>query len=395
MTILHDRMTAFLNEKLTDEIYMKQPPGFEIGSKVCRLKKSLYGLKQAARSWNQEIERVLISCECVQSQFDRSLYKIEKDGKVGYILVYVDDLLIAGVDDDIIDDVVQNIKSEFEVKDLGDVRRYLGIEVSKDSNGDYYVSQGSYISKIVEEAGLVDAKTSKIPLDPGYEKLRCDDQISDHEYRKLIGMLLYVSVNSRPNMSASVSILSQKMSCPTKLDLNEVNRIIRYLKETAELKLKVSNVQNDLVLEAYSDANWAEDRNDRKSNSGYMCLLGGTISWSCRKQNCVSLSSTEAEYIALAETCQEVVWLRNLCGDFNIECAATTVNVDNQSCMKMCENKKFSNRTKHVDTKYHFTADLKMKGVVDLKYCPTEKNVADMLTKPLRHVKENLRAAGN
>ena len=127
-----------------------------------------------------------------------------------------------------------------------------------------------------------------------------------------------------------------------------------------------------------------------------MCLLGGTISWACRKQNCVSLSSTEAEYIALAETCQEVIWLRNLCCSFDIECKVTTVNVDNQSCVKMCENRKFSNRTKHIDTKFHFTADLAAKAIVQFKYCPTEENIADMLTKPLGNVRlAYLRAAGN
>lgn len=392
----YDIETAFLNGKLSEEIYMKQPPGFENGSKVCRLKKSLYGLKQAARSWNQELERVLISCGCVQSEIDNCLYTIKVDGKVGYVLVYVDDLLIAGDDDHVIDYVVQSIQKEFKVKDLGNVNNFLGIQVTKDSSGDFYVSQENYIGKIIKEAGLVEAKTSKVPLDPGYEKLNCEDKISDHEYRKLIGMLLYVSVNSRPDITASVSILSQKLSCPTKLDLLEVKRVIRYLKGTLDFKLKVSDVHNDLMLQAYSDANWGENRDDRKSNSGYICMLGGTISWSCRKQSCVSLSSTEAEYVALAETCQEVVYLRNLCNDFGIKSETTVVNVDNQSCVKMCESRKFSNRTKHISVKYHFTSDLKAKGVVDFKYCPTEENIADMLTKPLKNVKlAILRNAGN
>ena len=296
-----------------------------------------------------------------------------------------------------IDHVVQSIQKEFEIKDLGDVSTFLGIEVEKDAVGDFYVSQGNYIKKIVEEAGLVNAKISKVPLDPGYAKLESSEQIPDHEYRKLIGMLLYVSVNSRPDITASVSILSQRMSSPTKVDMNEVKRVIRYLKGTIDLKLKVSDVQNELVLEAFSDANWGEDRTDRKSNSGYLCLLGGTVSWCCRKQSCVSLSSTEAEYIALAETCQEVVWLRSLCSDFNIaESEPTVVNVDNQSCVRMIEMKRFSNRTKHVAVKYHFTSDLKEHGKVDFRYCPTDRNIADMLTKPLKRVKlDFLRAEGN
>ena len=393
----YDIKTAFLNGKLSEEIYMKQPPGFVEGSKVCKLNKSLYGLKQAARSWNQELDRVLLSCGCVQSDFDKCLYTVNKDGDVAYALVYVDDLLIAGVSDGVIDHVVQSIQKEFEIKDLGDVSTFLGIEVEKDAVGDFYVSQGNYIKKIVEEAGLVNAKISKVPLDPGYAKLESSEQIPDHEYRKLIGMLLYVSVNSRPDITASVSILSQRMSSPTKVDMNEVKRVIRYLKGTIDLKLKVSDVQNELVLEAFSDANWGEDRTDRKSNSGYLCLLGGTVSWCCRKQSCVSLSSTEAEYIALAETCQEVVWLRSLCSDFNIaESEPTVVNVDNQSCVRMIEMKRFSNRTKHVAVKYHFTSDLKEHGKVDFRYCPTDRNIADMLTKPLKRVKlDFLRAEGN
>ena len=307
----YDIKTAFLNGKLDKDtcIYMKQPPGFEVGTKVCKLKKSLYGLKQAAKSWNDEINRVLLLCGCVQSNIDPCLYSVRRNDQIGYVLVYVDDLIIAGENDDVIDFVAGKIGGEFMIKSLGTVQRYLGIDVLKDVNGNYMISQSGYIQKIIEEADLVDAKVSSIPLDPGYEKLNCEEKVSEYEYRKLIGMLLYVSVNSRPDISASVSILSQKMSSPTKVDMNEVKRVIRYLKGTIHYKLQVSDVQKDLYLEAYSDANWAECRNDRKSNSGYLCFLGGTISWSCRKQNSVSLSSTEAEYIALAETCQKLYGL--------------------------------------------------------------------------------------
>ena len=257
----YDIKTAFLHGKLSEEIYMKQPPGFVEGSKVCRLNKSLYGLKQAARSWNQELDRVLLCCGCVQSDFDKCLYTLKRDGEIAYVLIYVDDLLIAGVSDDVIGYVVKSIQKEFEIKDLGDVSTFLGIEVEKDAAGNFYVSQRNYINKIVVEAGLVDAKISKVPLDPGYEKLKSSEHIPDHEYRKLIGMLLYVSVNSRPDVTASVSILSQRMSSPTKVDMNEVKRVIRYLKGTADLKLKVSNVQNELVLKAFSDANLGRGQN--------------------------------------------------------------------------------------------------------------------------------------
>ena len=151
------------------------------------------------------------------------------------------------------------------------------------------------------------------------------------------------------------------------------------------MKLKLSCKEKSYKeLHGYSDANWAENRKDRKSNSGFICLLnGGTVSWACRKQDCVSLSSTEAEYVALAETTQELIWLTSLCKDFEIQQNSVKVYEDNQSCIKMTENQRFSNRTKHIDAKYHFLRDLKNKIILKLEYCPTSENIADMLTKPL------------
>jgi hypothetical protein len=172
---------------------------------------------------------------------------------------------------------------------------------------------------------------------------------------------------------------------PRKGDLLEAKRIIRYLKATKDIQLKLSSPGNQQELFGFTDANWAEDRHDRKSNSGYVFkLFGGTISWACRKQSCIALSSTEAEYIALSEACQEVIWLKKLCGEFNIDVSTgTKIFVDNQSAAKMSENQKFSNRTKHVDTKYHFIRDLVEKNFVQLEYVCSEDNVADLMTKPL------------
>lgn len=384
-----DVKTAFLYGKLEEEIFMKQPPGFEQGSKVCKLKKSLYGLKQAARQWNIEINRVLTSIGAVQSMTDKCLYTIKREDQTAYIMIHVDDLLIAASHSKLVKFIAEGLKKEFDIKDLGDVKQYLGIDVVREDN-DFYLSQQKYIDKVVAAAGQEDAKVSSIPIDAGYYKVKCDDFLDDnYEYRKLIGMLLYISSNTRPDIAASVSILSQKTSNPSSLDMNEVKRVIRYLKGTRDMQLKVSNKSNELILEAFSDANWAEDRSDRKSNSGYIFMLGGgTVSWCCRKQSCVSQSSTEAEYYALGETCQELIWLRELCKDFNIVMEQPIkVNVDNQSCMKLVDRQKFSNRTKHVDVKYHFVQDLKESQVIELFYCPTDKNIADMLTKPLQAVK--------
>lgn len=193
-------------------------------------------------------------------------------------------------------------------------------------------------------------------------------------------------MNTRPDIAASISILARKVSEPNEEDWNQLKRVVKYLKSTADMKLKLSDSREDKQeLFGYADANWAEDKTTRKSNSGYVFFLnGGVIGWACRKQNCVSLSSTEAEFIALSDACQEIAWLRRLLSDINNECKQSTLLYeDNQSCLKLIKEEKFSNRTKHIDTKFHFVKDYMDKGVVKCEYCPTGLMVADLLTKPL------------
>lgn len=389
----YDIKTAFLNGSLDEEIYMKQPKGFEhgIGDKVYKLKKSLYGLKQAARVWNQTLHKALIRNGCSQSETDKCLYILESNGGRVYLLVHVDDMLVAYNDEKLMLNLMNSIGKAFEMKDLGQVKHFLEIDVSKNSNGHYEISQARYIEKIITEAGLKEAKESKHPLDTGYWKFtdKGEKLNSNEEYRKLIGMLLYLATNTRPDIAAAVSILSQRVSEPKASDLTEVKRVIRYLKGTKDLKLRLSVPECSEKLCAYSDANWAEDRVDRKSNSGYICLVnGGTISWCCRKQDIVSLSSTEAEFVALTETCKEVCWLNRIAAELKIEVPeTTTIYTDSQSAISMINNQKFSNRTKHIETKYHFIRDKVLSKEVILKYKSTEKNIADMLTKPLGSTK--------
>ena len=333
-----DVKTAFLNGILEEEVFMRQPPGFKNSDQVYKLNKSLYGLKQAARVWNLALHNELISLNFIQSDVDKCLYVLREQGKVVYLLVHVDDMILVGNDEKTIESVVIKINQKFELKDLGNIKHFLGIDVEKDEDGNFVLSQSRYIEKIIEEAGLCDAKPSKFPLDPGYFKLNDENFLQDnHEYRQLIGMLLYLTTHSRPDISASVSILSQKISKPNQTDINEVKRVIRYLKGTKNFKLKLSNALREQSLFSFSDANWAEDRNTRKSNSGYLCNVnGGAVSWSCRKQDLIALSSTEAEYIALSETCKETIWLKRLMKLFDAnDCSPTLILTDSQSCLKM------------------------------------------------------------
>lgn len=208
---------------------------------------------------------------------------------------------------------------------------------------------------------------------------------------KLIGHLLYISVNTRPDVSAAIGILAQKVSKPTYEDWNQCKRILKYLKTTSNLKLLLSNKNKDQQLIGYADANWAEERTDRKSNSGRIFFYnGGTIAWSCQKQTLVASSTCEAEYISLSEAAKEAKWLRQLLTDLHqpIE-EPTTIFNDNQSCLRLLNDDKFSFKTKHMDTKYKLAKDLVKKGIITSCYCPTEEMIADILTKPLPPNKHN------
>jgi hypothetical protein len=355
------------------------------------LRKSIYGLKQAARSWNQKLNDLLISTGFKRGEADRCLYSKNVNGTFIYVLVYVDDLIIASQSEILINETASVFSKNFKIHCLGNLKCYLGIQVERDENGIFSLTQELYINKVLQMFGLEEAKPSKIPLDPGYMKqVTKSPQLSNNvSYQKAIGSLLYISNNTRPDIAASVSILSRKNSCPTQADWVEVKRVLRYLKGTQFYKLQLGNPKENNSLIGYADADWAGDVVDRKSNTGYVFKYkGSVINWVSRKQQCVTLSSTEAEYVAVANACQEAIWLQNLLTDFcEPQIKPIVINEDNQSCIKLVNNEKLNSRTKHIDVKVHFVKELANKGEIMIQYCPSECMLADILTKPLQAVK--------
>jgi transposase InsO family protein len=388
----YDVKTAFLNGKLEEEIYMRQPPGYSNGSQLLRLRKSIYGLKQAAKVWNDTLNDVLLRNHFERNEYDKCLYAREHNNTTTYVLVHVDDILATGDSEEELIRVMTNVGKEFDIKDLGNIKHYLGMDVERDRSGNYLISQGRYIDKMVEAANLVDGHHSKYPMDPGYYKLEGKQLDSNDYFRKLIGMLLFAATHTRPDISASVGILSKRIMCPRDVDLLEAKRIIKYLKGSRNLKLRLSHEIGNQDLHAFSDANWAEDRTDRKSNSGYLCVInGGVISWCSRKQETVATSSAESELIALTDTCKEVKWLKRIAETLKETTKEkVTVYTDSQSCIAMVKNEKYSNRTKHIDTKYHYVRELYTKREIELEYVNTEVNTADLLTKPLAGTRTTL-----
>jgi transposase InsO family protein len=393
MKVLHfDAKTAFLHGELKETIYMKQPPGFTEEDKehqVCLLKRSLYGLKQSARIWNLSVHNLLIKFSYEQSKNDQCLYTKKKNDKVCHIIVYVDDILAASDSDEMLTECEQVLSSEFKIQNLGEVNTYLGIHVEKRNNM-YSIDQSKYINKVLNEFGMTDAKNSDIPLSVNYGKGDESEILRDNnEYRRLIGSLLYISTNTRPDIAASVAILSQKVSNPTQEDWNEAKRILKYLKGTISIKLNLNISVDEEKLIGYCDANFAECRQTRKSNGGFIFkTFGATISWRCKKQDLIALSSMEAEYIALCDAVKEVKWLKRLLNDFGVDINnPILLYEDNQSCLKFANEEKFSDRSKHIDIKAHSVKDSIDKGIIKCVYCPTDDMVADMMTKPLPKAK--------
>ncbi|XP_062704578.1 uncharacterized protein LOC134286895 [Aedes albopictus] len=229
-------------------------------------------------------------------------------------------------------------------------------------------------------------------MDQGFLKSSTDSNVMEDstKYRSVVGALMYVAVCARPDIAASASILGRKFAAPTESDWTAAKRVVRYLKGTADWKLKLGGAEtNNLV--AYSDADWTGDPGTRKSMTGSIAFFaGGAVSWMSRRQDCVSLSSMEAEFIALGETCQEILWMRRLLNDLGEkETTATTVREDNQFCLAFAQSARISKRSKHVETKRCFIKDLCERGTVKLEYCQTDEMKADLLTKPLGAVKHH------
>lgn len=268
---------------------MKQPPGFEEGGPnlVCRLKKSLYGLKQAAKVWNDAVDNLLAKDGFERCQADPCLYKRKFGDNWTYLLIYVDDIIIAAKSNNEIEAAKNFIASKFEIEDLGEVKQYLGLEVTKTTDGFYAISQSKYIRSVIADFGLEKAKESSIPIRVDYgstENLGDEGLLlSNVQYQRLIGCLLFLSVNTRPDISAAVSILAQKISHPHQEDWNELKRVVKYLKGTINAKLVLGGIERSSeFMHGYADASFADKNMDRKSISG--TVFSSMVGWSAGHQ---------------------------------------------------------------------------------------------------------------
>uniref|UniRef100_A0AAV1U9T2 Reverse transcriptase Ty1/copia-type domain-containing protein n=1 Tax=Peronospora matthiolae TaxID=2874970 RepID=A0AAV1U9T2_9STRA len=349
-----DVVTAFLYGVMKEQVFCVIPEGFELD----------------------------------MSGFDPCLYITTSDGHCVFILVYVDDVLVTGSSLELVAQTKHDLKTRFEMTDSGKCAFVLGIELLDGEDGSVTLCQRRYVDDILKRFGMDDCKAVASPVDMSSRLVSSDATTKvDAPFREAVGALMHLATATRPDIAFGVGYVSRFMENPQEEHWVAVKRIFRYLQGTKTHGICYKPSAR-IDFRGYSDADWAGDLTDRKSTSGYtFMLLGAPVSWGSKKQPSVSLSTTEAEYIALSLAIQEGKWIHRLLCEIvmaaNEEGPELMIHEDNQSCIKMTKNPVNHGRAKHIDIKYHHIRDEVKRGEVKLKYCETAVMLADIMTKGL------------
>ena len=347
-----DVKTAFLNGELEEDIYMDQPQGFERqGAEhlVCKLKKSLYRLKQSPRAWYEHIDTFFVNEGFTRSHADHSLYIMQTSHYIVIVIIYVDDLIMMASDMEVLKEVKSRLEEEYNMSDLGELHFFFGVQIERNRAAHTItLHQGHYIEEVLVRFGMEDCKPIGTPLDPKAALVKLtDEEYEQHKhemqgipYKEAVGSLMYAMVATRADLAFAVSVVSQFMARPAPMHWAVVKRIMRYLKGTLDMKLCLGG--NDISIKGYCNADWGGDLNIRRSTTGYVFYLGvGAISWNSKRQPTVALSTMQAEYMAANQATKEAIWLRQLMADVGcVQHKATTIMCDNQGSIALAKNPK-------------------------------------------------------
>jgi histone deacetylase 1/2 len=382
-----DVSNAFLHGFLAEDVYMQQPPGFEdvqYPSHVCKLQRSIYGLKQSPRAWYARLSQLLQQLGFVSSKADTSLFIYSHAGVQIFMLVYVDDIVIAGSTPDAVDCLVRALSASFPIKDMGRLEYFLGLEATYNSGG-MTLTQRKYALDLLHRVNMENCNSAATPLpsetlarDKGTQ-LGSDDA---HRYRSIVGGLQYLTL-TRPDISFAVNKVCQFLSQPTDIHWESVKRILCYVRGTLETGLCIRK-SPPTVVSIFTDADWAGCVDDRRSTSGFAVFVGpNLISWSSKKQPTVSRSSTEAEYKALANGAAEAIWVDSLLKELGVTRQRTPMLwCDNLGATYLTANPVFHARTKHIEIDFHFVRERVAAGELDVRFISTHDQLADVFTKP-------------
>jgi len=383
-----DVATVFLNGEVEEELYIREPRGYERGAPglVCRLRKALYGLKQAARAWYRKLRTTLERAGFEACEADECLFKRRTpDGEICFILVYVDDLLVAA-QTEVIAEAGQAVVTEaFKSKTMGEPTYFLGLHIERDTNGrTLRLHQRQYVFSLLTRFGLEEANPVLLPMGAGVHLSKGGAQLDADTtklYQELVGSLLYLSTSTRPDIAFAVGRLTRFVASPTEEHLTAGKAVLRYLKGTSTLGLCYAG---DGGLAGFCDADFAADRDTRRSTSAVVYLYrGSAVCWSSMLQPSVAASTTEAEYIGAAVAAKEGMWLRRLRAFVTEETGSVGLSCDSQSALALMHNPVTSARTKHIDVCHHHVRERVTDETLVVQYVRTGEQPADILTKPL------------
>jgi histone deacetylase 1/2 len=368
---------------------MKQPPGYEdprFPHYICKLDKSLYGLKQAPRAWYSRLSSKLQELGFIPSKADTSLFLFKNSDITMCIIVYVDDIIVASSSDAATTALLRKLNHDFALKVLGDLHFFLGLQVKRILNG-IVLTQEKYALDLLKKVGMLQCTTCTTPLSVTEQLSLTDGDLLGTEdstrYRSIVGALQYLTL-TRPDLAFSVNKVCQYLHAPTTVHWTEVKRILRYIRGTVKVGLTFQRSRSPL-LSAFSDADWAGSLDDRRSTGGFAIFVGpNLVSWSARKQDTVSRSSTEAEYKALANATTEMIWVEKLLDELGVRLKSKPcLWCDNLGANYLSANPVFHARTKHIEIDFHFVRERVAKNLLAIKFISSKDQVADGFTKAL------------
>lgn len=405
-----DISNACLHGTLEETVYMQEPKGYETsnGELVCRLRRTLYVLKQSPREWYKALTAALADMGFARSTSDQGLWLAQVLGASVFVLLYVDDIIVAGAAADSCREVVTDLLRRFKGKDLGDVATYLNMVITRDrQQSSLSILQPQHIRKLLQVFGMEDCKPKPVPISQGSDtSARKPEEAALPQreaslYAEGVGMLMYIANVSRPDLMYAASVMAKHMSNSTERHLNLLKGVLRYLSGTAGLQLRYgggegTNSDSSSVavsaelrpyLHGFSDSDYAACADTRRSRTGWMFKVsGGAVAWQSKQQQVVAQSTAEAEYVSLNSASNQAGWMKTLLHELQYSREGPVVLFgDNQAAIKMAEGTD-SVRTKHIDVKYHAIRDDIARGRTALEYVSTEHNIADIFTKPLGEV---------
>jgi hypothetical protein len=381
-----DVKSAFLNGDLAEEVYVSQPPGFEsedFPNFVYRLLKALYGLKQAPRAWYETLSQFLLEHQFTRGTIDKTLFFKKHGNDIILVQIYVDDIIFGSSNEKLCERFSKLMQSKYEMSMMGELTYFLGLQVHQREDG-IFINQSKYVKDLLKKYGLEESSPAKTPmstaikLDEDKKGKRVDIKV----YRGMVGSLLYLTA-SRPDIMFATCLCARFQSDPKESHMMAIKRIFKYLKGTPNLGLWYPK-GTGFNLVGYTDSDYAGCRIDRKSTSGSCQFLGQRlVSWFSKKQQSTATSTAEAEYIAAGSCCAQLLWIRNQLMDYGLVLEHIPLMCDNTSAISIVANPVNHSTTKHIEIRYHFIREHAANGTIEVSYVPTEKQLADIFTKPL------------